>query len=323
MGVVSACAPNIPVGEVFSHEYLVRAIRTILVAPLIEDLEKNCIVLGAWGCGAFCNPPSVMADLFLDVLLNDKYIKLYKEIHFAIPAGDNADIFEDRIKSRLAKVDLTYANILVSPLSSGESLVAAVVPSKGTSKSRGKGKSGPFGGCYRCGGVHRAEHCYLPDDHPIVLQRAASSRPTPPSQMDKGAPKSGGKGGKLWQWIPVAAGAGMKGAAGQECDEDGAFGGSPPEAGLEFWEVAFVVILVLGIIYFLLLVVEKMLSVYKQNKMPEKGPKSKTATTQTPEMSIWVYPGGAVYHTRKPCRKLDRMEKRPLCMHCKEDEFLL
>jgi hypothetical protein len=271
-----------------------------------------------------------MADLFFDVILRDGYINLYKDIHFAVPAGDNADVFETRMSARLEKHNLVHEAILIPPLCSGESLAAAAVPQLIQHHGKGKGKV-RHEGCHRCGGKHRAIHCYLADDDPIVLQRAADRRPTPPG--GKGKSKSKGKGGgwgKMARWIPVAAGA--TGAAGQYCGEDSAVGGSPSDAGPSFLDLAATVMLVLGIIYVLLTIVEKVLTIYHKYATrgtfarpvnAVDGDNLKDAAAQTTPMSIWIYPNGAVYHTRKPCRELDRMERRPLCAHCKRDEYLI
>ncbi len=49
-------------------------------------LENNndSLVLSAFGCGAYKTPPREMAKLFADVLSSERYMGLFKAIHFAI-----------------------------------------------------------------------------------------------------------------------------------------------------------------------------------------------------------------------------------------------
>ena len=50
------------------------------------DGDNDAIVLGAWGCGAFRNPPTEVARCFKEVLTEDDMIGLYKRVVFAIIA---------------------------------------------------------------------------------------------------------------------------------------------------------------------------------------------------------------------------------------------
>merc|ERR1719346_355651 len=69
--------------------------RTILIAPRLKDPRVDTIVLGAWGCGAFGNDPQIMASLFAQVLQEEPLRQLYREVHFAIPPGnENAEVFD-------------------------------------------------------------------------------------------------------------------------------------------------------------------------------------------------------------------------------------
>lgn len=70
---------------------------------LTAAVKQKCvnIVLGAWGCGAFYNPPELVAKCFKDVI-TEKYIGWFKKIVFAILDGRRTSnyitfkgIFED------------------------------------------------------------------------------------------------------------------------------------------------------------------------------------------------------------------------------------
>lgn len=100
MALVSAAAPNIPKGEVFDPNLVQDAMRTIVAAPRLKDPTIDTLVLGAWGCGAFGCDPKIMAHLFANVLQGEGMGRLYREVHFAIPFGENAEAFLRTLTSR-------------------------------------------------------------------------------------------------------------------------------------------------------------------------------------------------------------------------------
>ena len=57
-------------------------IRTILRLGLINS--HDALVLGAWGCGIFHNPPRDIARLFKEVFLEEEFFNKYKKVVFAI-----------------------------------------------------------------------------------------------------------------------------------------------------------------------------------------------------------------------------------------------
>lgn len=57
-------------------------IRTILRLGLINS--HDALVLGAWGCGIFHNPPRDIARLFKEVFLEKEFFNKYKKVVFAI-----------------------------------------------------------------------------------------------------------------------------------------------------------------------------------------------------------------------------------------------
>lgn len=57
-------------------------IRNILEVAIAKDVD--CLVLGAFGCGAFRNSPYSMAKAFSDVLIGEEYAKYFEKVVFAI-----------------------------------------------------------------------------------------------------------------------------------------------------------------------------------------------------------------------------------------------
>ena len=62
-------------------------IRAILRVGLVKGHDS--LVLGAFGCGAFCNPPQEMAQLFKEVLEESEFKDRYRLILFAILSDHN------------------------------------------------------------------------------------------------------------------------------------------------------------------------------------------------------------------------------------------
>lgn len=83
--------PNGDLQQIFE-----RRIRNILEVAIENQIEV--IVLGAFGCGAFHNPPDVVADAFREVLLETRYNKAFDEIIFAVKRTEincpNIEAFE-------------------------------------------------------------------------------------------------------------------------------------------------------------------------------------------------------------------------------------
>lgn len=78
-------------------EYLLKKrIRNIFEIAMENDI--SAIILGAFGCGAFHNPPDVVASTFRDVLLEERYRKAFDEVVFAVKRSDtvcpNIEAFE-------------------------------------------------------------------------------------------------------------------------------------------------------------------------------------------------------------------------------------
>ncbi len=63
-------------------------IRTMFRIGLLHG--HDAIVLGAWGCGAFRNPPEHMAQLFHEVLDEDEFARKYRVVRFAVIEDHNS-----------------------------------------------------------------------------------------------------------------------------------------------------------------------------------------------------------------------------------------
>jgi uncharacterized protein (TIGR02452 family) len=63
-------------------------IRTIL--RIAGKYKHNCLVLGAFGCGAFANPPNHIAELFREVFLEKEFVSKFKLIVFSIFEDHNS-----------------------------------------------------------------------------------------------------------------------------------------------------------------------------------------------------------------------------------------
>ena len=92
LAVVTAPAPNrrgaaLIASDKLIEDTFIRRIRIILLAAA-EYGYKN-LVLGAWGCGAFGNSPSKVANYFKEVIIDEEYGKCFDEICFAIYGKEN------------------------------------------------------------------------------------------------------------------------------------------------------------------------------------------------------------------------------------------
>ncbi|STX27961.1 Uncharacterized protein conserved in bacteria [Legionella beliardensis] len=75
---------------------------------LIENNQKN-IILGAFGCGAFRNPPNKVAHLYHEILSEKKYKYFFKNIVFAIK-GNGSDANFKAFKKELGNWDNTVGS---------------------------------------------------------------------------------------------------------------------------------------------------------------------------------------------------------------------
>jgi len=59
-----------------------RRIKNILEVAIENEIEV--LILGAFGCGAFCNPPELVAGAFETVLSDQRYSNAFREVVFSI-----------------------------------------------------------------------------------------------------------------------------------------------------------------------------------------------------------------------------------------------
>jgi uncharacterized protein (TIGR02452 family) len=64
-------------------------VRAILDVAVLHDVSN--LVLGAFGCGAFGNPPSQVAEIFRQLLIDECYAMHFSRVGFAVLAGNPHD----------------------------------------------------------------------------------------------------------------------------------------------------------------------------------------------------------------------------------------
>ena len=85
---------NVNVVDPADQELLDRKIRTML--RVLANYKQTHLVLGALGCGAFRNPPLLVASIFKRILAEEEWGGHFREIVFAVldyPRGMNFAIF--------------------------------------------------------------------------------------------------------------------------------------------------------------------------------------------------------------------------------------
>ena len=93
VNIISAAMPDLGRGAAFRGSSMragsppwEQTVRTRIRAVLHAAREErcDCVILGAFGCGAFANPPDLVAPLFADVLASDEFRGAFAQIVFAI-----------------------------------------------------------------------------------------------------------------------------------------------------------------------------------------------------------------------------------------------
>ncbi len=78
------------------EDTFIHRIRNILEVAAANGADH--LVLGAFGCGAFNNPPDLVAGCFLDLLVDKGYRDHFKRVVFAIKGGGrNYEVFRDML----------------------------------------------------------------------------------------------------------------------------------------------------------------------------------------------------------------------------------
>jgi uncharacterized protein (TIGR02452 family) len=86
--IITSAAPNYGALEQQQPQHLpsvpnVLAARAELVLRLAAHHQHKHLVLGAWGCGVFKNPPALVASVFLE-LLNGGFANVFESVVFAV-----------------------------------------------------------------------------------------------------------------------------------------------------------------------------------------------------------------------------------------------
>ena len=99
--VITCAAPwfkskdDLPLDEQLYHIFDSR-IRNILESAI--EHEAEALVLGAFGCGAFHNPPEIVSKAFRNILLEDRYRHAFDHVVFAVKRTgsfcENIECFE-------------------------------------------------------------------------------------------------------------------------------------------------------------------------------------------------------------------------------------
>lgn len=115
--VITCSAPYLAGMEEIDYaklrDVLKRRIKNIFESAL-DNMAEN-IILGAFGCGVFCNPPGIVAGAFYDVIEENSYYQNFKHIIFAIkPSSDmcpNVMAFENTFTHQMLVHDnrMNYA----------------------------------------------------------------------------------------------------------------------------------------------------------------------------------------------------------------------
>lgn len=90
--VITCAAPNynFEAIDLNAHIKIMTKRFTKVIMSAISNNSKN-LLLGAWGCGVFKNPPDINAQIFREVL--EQYSNYFNNIIFAIPDDRNYNIF--------------------------------------------------------------------------------------------------------------------------------------------------------------------------------------------------------------------------------------
>lgn len=101
LDVITCAAPY----NVYGHalDVLENTYKSRIVNILESAIDNNVdvIILGAFGCGVFRNPPALMAKAFRDILVDGGYYKFFSKVVFAIISlnsyNRNLEIFKEQL----------------------------------------------------------------------------------------------------------------------------------------------------------------------------------------------------------------------------------
>lgn len=94
--ILTCAAPNCNTPKSSSRKFMMEYSNTIysrcrFILNILSKHKVDIPILGAFGCGVFKNDPATVAYIFEELL--DRYDYGFKKVIFAIPKGENHDIF--------------------------------------------------------------------------------------------------------------------------------------------------------------------------------------------------------------------------------------
>lgn len=90
--VITCAAPYLGEGKSIDAIFLVNLFKSRIknIFEAARDNNVDYLILGAFGCGAFGNPPLIVSEAFLQTIKEENYFEDFKQIVFAIkPTGKN------------------------------------------------------------------------------------------------------------------------------------------------------------------------------------------------------------------------------------------
>jgi uncharacterized protein (TIGR02452 family) len=100
--VITAAAPNNSRHNI-NEEELKQTIYNVLKLIIIAAIKEECttIVLGAFGCGVFRNPPKLVGQLFYEILIKEGYANFFDRVIFNIfsAPGRSTENYDSILKS--------------------------------------------------------------------------------------------------------------------------------------------------------------------------------------------------------------------------------
>lgn len=102
--VITSPAPNAGrLDRKYSYDLEVTLrLRAAIILAIAQDNKHRNLVLGAWGCGVFRNSPVMVADAFKEWLLDERFVRSFDHITFAIycPGKDKSTLkaFQESFK---------------------------------------------------------------------------------------------------------------------------------------------------------------------------------------------------------------------------------
>ena len=94
--VITCSAPYVAERK-YMNEKILKELFKAKIKNIFEsaiDNDVDVLILGAFGCGAFKNPPDIVANAFYEVIVENDYDKSFREIVFAIKSSNDNDPFE-------------------------------------------------------------------------------------------------------------------------------------------------------------------------------------------------------------------------------------